>query len=156
MTGYIYSILKSLSDFDFTVSEYASDGGVKVTTSALQRYCRYVDCTSLKDFEVNEICRLLKLRYQRKFKDLLFFQIPLIMAGEQEFSINLDGSIHSIWINLQADKLCISLGKNKNKTFEIDALEGPFLNNTAIGPSASSVAKEALAESLSQLVLKTI
>ena len=154
MTGYIYSILKSLSDFDFTVSEYASDGGVKVTTSALQRYCRYVDCTSLKDFEVNEICRLLKLRYQRKFKDLLFSQIQLIMAGEQEFSFDLDGSIHSIWINLQADRLSISLGKNK--TCEIDALKGPFLNNTSIGPSASSAAKEALAESLSQLVLKTI
>ena len=156
MTEYIYSILKSLSDFDFTVSEYVSDGGFKVTSSATQRYFKYVGCRSLEDIEIKEICRLLNLRYKNKLKDLIFSQIPLIPAGEQRFNIELDSSTLSIWINLQPDKLSLSIDGAESKRSEIVASEESFLNNTVIGPTASSAAKEAFIERLSQLLLKTL
>ena len=153
MTEYIYSILKSLSDFDFAVLEYASDGGIKVTNAAINRYRSTTDRKRLENYEINEITRLLKHRYLHKFGELTYDQIPMLPAGEQELRINIEDSILVFNLNLQASKLAISIKEPIAKRTEVQATVYSFLHNTVIGPIASAEAKEILTYKLAELMI---
>lgn len=156
MNEYIYDIIRVLSEFDFSVWNYAKDNGLQVNNAAQQYYCKKLKKDNISDNEVKEITRFIYYKYEDKCKSCLGSKIFQLSEGTQILEVELEDVQLRISVDIQCNSIEISLESPFKATVSIsdDNPNESFLIQTVTGNVANELTKGKITRGISTLLLR--